>query len=153
MLPCFGFRRKIMLIIHLCFSCCWAVLTLSQGLFSFSCCPASEDSGGAQGAGRGQNQDSWPSVQRNVPYHAASCWGIKPGGICQWQGVVAAQEHWSASGEQLHCASLDLFYVFYIVIRCEEMRKQVMWITLFNCWQVIQVTCDWGQDGMWGTPE
>lgn len=37
MVPCFGPSVRIMLITHLQFGCCWAVLTLSQGLSSVSC--------------------------------------------------------------------------------------------------------------------
>lgn len=50
---CFGLRRKIM---HQRF-CCRAVLTQSHILSCFSCCPASEQDGCAQGPGRGQSQD------------------------------------------------------------------------------------------------
>lgn len=53
-----GFLMKIVVITHQCFSCHRAVLAQSQGHFSFSCCPESKEAGGAQGAGRGQNQDS-----------------------------------------------------------------------------------------------
>lgn len=35
----FGFRVRIMLIPHWCFGCCWAELTIGQGLFSFSWLP------------------------------------------------------------------------------------------------------------------
>jgi len=34
--PCFEFVLETVLIIRGCFSCCWTVLTQSQGLFSFS---------------------------------------------------------------------------------------------------------------------
>lgn len=38
MMPCFGFRRKIVVTTHSCFHCCSVVLEHSQGLLSFSCC-------------------------------------------------------------------------------------------------------------------
>lgn len=36
------FSMRAMLITHPRLRCCWAMLTLSQGLLSFSCCPASK---------------------------------------------------------------------------------------------------------------
>lgn len=60
MVPWFGYVMKTVLTIHQCFSCCWARLARSQGLFHFSCFPASEEAEGTQEAGRGQNQNSWP---------------------------------------------------------------------------------------------
>ena len=41
------------------------VFILSQGFFSFSC-PADEKAGGAQEAGRGHSQDSWPKVAKGI---------------------------------------------------------------------------------------
>lgn len=38
---CFEFVMKIVFLAHQCCSYCWAVLTQSQGCFSFSHCPAS----------------------------------------------------------------------------------------------------------------
>lgn len=51
---CFGFRMRITLgaLAYWHFSLCWAVLTLSQGRFSLSCCPASwEQTGRVKGGG------------------------------------------------------------------------------------------------------
>lgn len=53
----FRFRRKTMLVTHWCFSC-QAVLTLSQGVFSFLLCSARGQARGAARVGRGQTQDS-----------------------------------------------------------------------------------------------
>jgi len=54
----FGLLLKAVLIIQGCYSYFCAVLTQSQGLFSFSSHPTSEQAGGAQEAGRGHNWDS-----------------------------------------------------------------------------------------------
>lgn len=40
--PCFGFSMTIMLITHWCFRCCWVVLTLKKGHFSFPCSASKE---------------------------------------------------------------------------------------------------------------
>lgn len=48
------------------------MLTLSQKLFSFVCCPASDWDVGAQGARRGQNQDSWPELDNEI-FHTIWC--------------------------------------------------------------------------------
>ena len=48
--------------------------------------------------------------QRHIPYHMTSCPVYKLGGV-GWEGQITAQEligHRSASGKQLHCASLVL---------------------------------------------
>jgi len=62
---CFGLRRKMM---HQRFCCCRAVLTQSHILSRFSCCPASEQAGCVQGAGRGQSQDSWPWLSKGMSH-------------------------------------------------------------------------------------
>ena len=58
-------------------NCYRAVLTLSQGHFNFSYCPAREKAGGPQGAGRVK------SSQRDVSYHKASCSAIKE----EWEDI------------------------------------------------------------------
>ena len=62
----FWIRMRRALITCWCFNCCRAVFTPGQGLFGFSLCPASEQAGGAAGAGRGQTQDSWPKLAKGV---------------------------------------------------------------------------------------
>ena len=89
---------------------------LSQGFFSFSC-PASKKAGGAQKVGRGHPGELTQTGQRNTPYHIASCPVYKLGGA-GWEGWIAAQEltgHRSASGEQLHCASLVWYSLILLV--------------------------------------
>lgn len=49
---------RIMSVTHWYCSCCWAVLTASQGPFSFS--PHQQGGWGTQEAGRGHSQDNWP---------------------------------------------------------------------------------------------
>ena len=80
MVLCSGFTTRITLITCWCFNCCRAVLTLSQGLLSFSHCPASEEAGGSPGAGRGQNQESWPKLAQGMSHtmwcHAEQLYGV-----------------------------------------------------------------------------
>ena len=68
----FWIRMRRVLITCWCFNCCRAVLTPSQGLFSFSLCPANEQARGAARAGRGQTQDSWPKLAKGV-FHTIWC--------------------------------------------------------------------------------
>lgn len=49
---CFGFWMKVMLVTHSCY--CWAVLTYIP--------PASYGAGDAQEAGKGEHQNSWPTL-------------------------------------------------------------------------------------------
>lgn len=65
MVLCFRFGTKTLLITHQCFSPCWAVLAHSQRLFSFLCCPASKEAGGAQGPGIEQG---WPQLTKGMPH-------------------------------------------------------------------------------------
>lgn len=53
-----GFRTKAMLITQWCFSCCWAVVTYSQGHSYFSWCPSS-------GVHKGQGEEKTRTVDRN----------------------------------------------------------------------------------------
>jgi len=67
---CFGFRMRIMLITHRCFSCCYAVLTQSQGLFCFLYRPGSEGDGVHERLGGGTAGTSgleWPEGY-SIPY-------------------------------------------------------------------------------------
>ena len=55
--------------------------------------------------------------QRNIPDHVMSCPEHKLGGV--GLGGITAQEltgHWSASGEQLHCASLVLYIQILLLL-------------------------------------
>jgi len=62
--PCFRFRRKITLIARRCFSYCRAALPSSQGLFSFSHRPASEELGVQQLLGGDRSRTADLSGQR-----------------------------------------------------------------------------------------
>lgn len=64
-----GYLMKIVVITHQNFSYCRAVLTHSQGLFRFLCCPAGGEARGVPGPGGGHSQDSWPRLsQENIIY-------------------------------------------------------------------------------------
>lgn len=71
---------------------------LSQGLFRFSCCPASQEAGGAWEFGRGQRQDNWSKVAQGIfliPYHMVSCWIIKLGRIGCWFPAHCSGTSWA----------------------------------------------------------
>ena len=56
--------------------------------------------------------------QRDIPYHVMSCPVYKLGGVGQ-EGWITAQglaEHWSAGGEQLHCAPLVLYIPILLLL-------------------------------------
>lgn len=69
MMLCFGFVPKTALIMHPHFSCCWTVLIQHWGL-CFLGCPASEEAGSAEGAGRGH---SWHSKLRHFLRKCDTC--------------------------------------------------------------------------------
>ena len=70
MVLCFAFRMRIILILQGRFSCCWAVLKLSQGPFCSSCCPVSKKAGGCKKARKRHNQDSQLQLSKGIsmPY-------------------------------------------------------------------------------------
>lgn len=130
---CFGFMRKTVLVTHWYFSCFWAVLTLSQRFSSFPCCPASKETGDAQGDGKGQKQDNWlkPAKVMSHPIPYCSCW------IKNWESCLRAQpllKDWlsilSVAGEQLHlhhlfCVCL-LLLLFFLLLNCPYVKSQVL---------------------------
>ena len=114
---CFGFVLETVLIIQRCFCCCWAVLKQTQGLFSFSYCPASEESGGAQEAGRGHSQDSWPKQAKEI-FHTIWCHaeqktgGAGPGVHAHCSGTGwALVSRWRATA--LYIMFCIFFYHYY----------------------------------------
>lgn len=60
MMLCFGLRRKTVLITHRCLSCWLCAALLINNITAYSV-PAARG-WGAQGAERGQNQNSWPEL-------------------------------------------------------------------------------------------
>lgn len=99
MVPCFGFRRKTVLITQQCFRSCWAVIVQSQGLHCYSCCPANKEAGGAQGAGRNTTTTADSDLPKGYPTPHCDRLSNSSGGSwlesCCW-GVIG---HWSASVE------------------------------------------------------
>jgi len=70
MMQCFAFLMKVVVITHWCFSCCRTVLRQSQGR------PAPH-AALQRGAGREQNQDSWPGTGKGVSCTIQHCAGVK----------------------------------------------------------------------------
>ena len=103
---CFRFVLKTVLVTQGCFNYCQVVLTQGQGLFCFSPRSTSEWAGGAQEAGRGHGQDSWPKlttgISQTIWHHAQH---IKPeeGG-----GRVGCLEGWRlpSQGTIMHDGAL-----------------------------------------------
>lgn len=67
--------------------------------FSASCTalPARGWSRGTQGAGRGEEQDSWTNIQREIPYHTTLCEKIiklRGVGCCLDTGKASAGRWW-----------------------------------------------------------
>ena len=111
---CFGFGMRIMLVTRWCFSCCWAVLTLTQGLFSFSHSPASEEAGGAPEAGRAHNQDSWPQLAT----HTVWCHGehINWGELDRGRHTCAGTALVSVSGWWATALCITCFEYSFIIV-------------------------------------
>lgn len=67
-LLCFGFRMRTTLIRHGRVSCCWSVLIISQGNFSFLQCPASKKLGGGRAikSWKGTKPGQLPKLAREV---------------------------------------------------------------------------------------
>lgn len=66
MICLFGFRRKAILIARWCFSSCWAVSYTEPKAFQFLVLSCQWAGLGVQGAGRGQNQGSWPNLAKGI---------------------------------------------------------------------------------------
>lgn len=106
-----------MLIVSWCnFSCCWALLTLNQGLFSFPSAAASRCTRSWE--------DAWPGQltqtgQRDIPYQRTSCPIYKPGEICSRRAncVFGWAGYWPSGGKQLYWA-LFVFLVFFLFYYC-----------------------------------
>lgn len=73
-----------MFITSWCFSCCWTVLTVGQGLLGFSYCPASEEAGGARGRGHRTPPDPRDIPYCMTPYSELQSWGRKEEAGCVW---------------------------------------------------------------------
>lgn len=77
---CLRFFMKVVVIKHQCFSCCRAVLSQSQRLFSFSCCPFSKEAGGCTRSLEGtQPRQVTQTDKGNIAYHTISCSAINVG--------------------------------------------------------------------------
>ena len=129
-----------MLITHWCFSCCWAVLTLSQGFFSFSYYSASEEAGWTQQARRGHSQDSWPQLAKGIfhtMWHHAQYinWGELAGQHCGSRiGWVSASGWWAivlcVTCFVYSSSSSSIFPSSSVVLNCLYLNP---WVLGFFC--------------------
>lgn len=112
---CLGFRVRIMLITHLCFSCCWEGLAQSQRFFSFSCGPESEEAGGDEKMGGDTAGTADPEWPEGYPRPYGIVLNTKTGGVgWGWQPLSwGLAGHWSVGGEKLHCHLFCLFFYHY----------------------------------------
>ena len=97
---CFGFKLKITLTTHHCFSC-WAVLTLSHRVFCFLCFPAKWGSWGCTRSWEGTEAGQLMQTDQTDVPHCMTLWSaIKPWGIgqgrkgCHCSGTGWASVHW-----------------------------------------------------------
>lgn len=110
--PCFGFRMRIAhnVLVGL------AVLTMSQGLFSFSCCSASREAESAQEAEKEHSWKSWPQLAKGI-LHAI--WHHAEQGMGQlvWELATAAQELEGncLAGDEIALSITSLVYSFIII--------------------------------------
>lgn len=114
---CFGFVVKIMLIIHWCFSYCWAVLRVCV----ISASHTTPSAGGAQNIERKCSNDSWPQLTKET-----SCSAIKFGGrlarrsvLKDWLGIGHLIVNSSFYWHQLSCGLfsslfVSIFFLFYL---------------------------------------
>lgn len=96
---CFAFRMRIILILQGCFSCCWAVLMLSQGPFCSSCCPVSKKAGGAKKPGR----DTIRTVNSNCPKGYSMPYGVKLSNKTRDSGWPSTHKSGHKSGMVSNC--------------------------------------------------
>lgn len=75
---CLRFRMRTLLITHWCFSCCWAVPMLGQGLLSFAR-PASKQAQIAKKLGGNRDRRTDPDWQKGYLMPYAPCSAYKPG--------------------------------------------------------------------------
>ena len=96
------------------------MFTPRQGLFSFPYWPASEEAGGAQGAGKG----TWPGQltqtgQRDIPYHVTSClfykWGKLADSWDHGSGTSWASVVWGLCAIVL-CITWFVYYFLLLLL-------------------------------------
>lgn len=124
-----------MLITHWCYSCCWAVLTLSEGLSSFSC-PASKEAGGTRNWEGTQPGQLTLTDQTHIPYRMASCSACKAGGrsLEWWCFVFPRILHVmepcfpAGSGERISCFALLVCPTFVLPLK-QSLSQPVSFLT------------------------
>ena len=108
------------------------MLTQSQGLFCFSPHPTSEWTGGAQEAGRGHSQDSWPKLAKGIfhtLWHLAQC--------INWGQLVRRQQlllwDWLGLGQQVvsNCITHRLLCMLLLLL------SYLFLFELLNCLYLI----------------
>lgn len=101
---CFGFSMRIMLVTHWYFGCCWAVLTLNPGIFSF---PRS----GSEQVHKKLGGSTARTGDPNLPKGCSMPWSIMVSvhtGEVGQELLIACQGwagHWSEHDEQLYWVS------------------------------------------------
>lgn len=115
-LLCLRFRMRTTLIRHGCFSCCWVVLIISQGHFSFLL-PCQQGTGRWEGyeeleKDRTRTDDpNW--LEGCLIHYMPACGTVNWGELAR--GAYHSSRtgwHQSEGGEQLHCASFVFTYLF-----------------------------------------
>lgn len=142
----FGFRTGKVLT-HWWFNCCWVGLTLNQGLFRASCCPASEEAGGKR-TWEGTQPGQLPLTgQRDISNPTASCWKTKLGWV-GWPDIG----QWVVRNYTVHhlCFMFFLPYYYVPLLFClnQLSLSQPTSLTFFPRFSLPSLGR--GREGLWG---
>lgn len=140
----FGFRMRMRLVTYWCFRCCWAELTLSQGLFR----PGRDRAGGHKNLGETQSEPGQliPAGWRDILYHMVpqSVYKVRElAGGCSPQfrtGCTLVSRWWATD-----CTSLILYIYFhynYFSLSCLNLSP---WESPFSNSLPIPHMCVWEQ--------
>lgn len=139
-----GFRIKVMLLAHWCFTYCWAVFTQCQGHFSFShCCSSKKMECARSWKGTESGQVS-KAGQKYFPYRMVSCSAIKlrwlgqGGSWCSGTGW-ASVNRWLETSLCINCFMYFPFFFFchyfpFFFCPIKLSLLQPMSFTFFSTW-------------------
>lgn len=109
---CLGFLMKIVIIIHQCFSCCWAELHRAKNLFLLL--PWQWGAEGTQRAGKRSGRSGDPGWPERYPVLSSKSWG-KEGGYLEWLTfVLQLLPVMSTSDERVRVCKSSTFAKYFI---------------------------------------
>lgn len=152
---CFDFSRKLTLVTHWWFSCCWVVFIQVKNFSSSHALPVK--TGGAQGVVKWQLLGQLtPGDPKDVPYHVASCSAYEVGGT--WLGASSEEltGHQSASEWATDLSvtcfvylNSFIFFIFFCHIKL-SLSQSTSFLTLtllilfLSCWRGSERVAVWG---------